>query len=70
LGELRSYGIADLSLQLSRGRNTLTLFLSNVTDERADLYSYAECAPSVCGAQTYIGSNQPRTLGIKFSQKF
>jgi outer membrane receptor protein involved in Fe transport len=70
LGPLRSYGTVDLALELNRARNTVTLFLSNATDERGDVYNYAECVPSVCGAQTYIGTNQPRTWGVKFGQKF
>jgi hypothetical protein len=57
------------------------LFAQNVLDERADVYRFAECT-IVGGAQTFIpgvtvcGSKPmavittPRTIGIRFGQRF
>ena len=43
---------------------------TRVRDLRPDLYRYAECAIQVCGPEPYITTNQPRTLGVRFGQKF
>jgi iron complex outermembrane recepter protein len=71
-----AYGIADLSTGLTRGPYSLTLFINNVFDERADLFRYHECRVQVCGLEvghvgtTYTGVNQPRTIGLTFRQEF
>jgi tetratricopeptide (TPR) repeat protein len=40
-------------------------------DKRAVLNKYAECDVLLCGnVATYIVPNQPRTVGVKFGQKF
>ncbi|HEY5849469.1 MAG TPA: TonB-dependent receptor [Lysobacter sp.] len=80
LGDLDSYTVADLSAGVSRNNWTLSVYLNNVFDERADIYRFASCAETVCGAsgvvpeypngQIYTVTNQPRTLGIRFGQKF
>ncbi len=51
--------------------------MKNAFDERASLYSYAECDVSICGADSdlpdgivYSVMTRPRLIGIKFSQKF
>jgi hypothetical protein len=75
-GTQSSFGVADFSGELRRGAYSLTLFIDNAFDERADLYRYQECATQVCGAAvgqpftTYTGTNQPRTIGLIFRQEF
>jgi iron complex outermembrane receptor protein len=52
---------------------SMSVYIKNIFDKRASLNRYAECAESVCGAQTYITPNQPRMgdrLGKKFGRKF
>ena len=70
LGEQDAYTIVDLAFGLAKDDYTIGLFVNNATDERADLYKYAQCATDVCGVNPYIVTNQPRTIGLKFTQKF
>ena len=75
-GKQAGFGTADFSGSLSKGPYSLTLFINNAFDERADLFKYQECAVEVCGADvghpytTYTGTNQPRTIGLIFRQEF
>jgi iron complex outermembrane recepter protein len=47
------------------------LFVSNAFDKRAVLDRYSECDVQQCGAVSiYTLPNQPRTIGVKFGQKF
>lgn len=80
LGELGSYTVADLSAGFGRNNWAVSVYLNNVFDERADIYRFTNCAETVCGAsgvvpeypngQVYTITNQPRTLGVRFSQTF
>ncbi|NJD32652.1 MAG: TonB-dependent receptor [Gammaproteobacteria bacterium] len=75
-GKQGAYGIADFSGSMKKGPYSLTLFINNAFDERADLFKYQECAVEVCGVAvghpytTYTGTNQPRTIGLIFRQEF
>jgi len=75
-GKQAAYGVADFSGSLTRGPYSLTLFINNAFDERAELFKYQECAVEVCGVAvghpytTYTGPNQPRTIGLTFRQEF
>jgi outer membrane receptor protein involved in Fe transport len=75
-GKQAAFGVADFSGAMKRGPYSLTLFINNAFDERADLYKYQECATQVCGLEvghpytTYTGTNQPRTFGLIFRQEF
>jgi iron complex outermembrane receptor protein len=44
--------------------------VNNAFDKRAQLTTFAQCATVACGSQPYVVVNQPRTVGIKFGQKF
>jgi outer membrane receptor protein involved in Fe transport len=71
LGDQKAYGVVDLSAGIDMGSISMEVFASNVFDKRADLYRYAECDSSKCGATaTYIVPNMPRMIGVKFGQKF
>ena len=76
MGKQDSFGIADFSGSLKRGPYTLTLFIDNAFDERADLFKYTECDVEICGLTvgnpytTYTGTNMPRTIGLIFRQEF
>jgi outer membrane receptor protein involved in Fe transport len=48
-GNQGAFGIADFSASLRKGAYSLTLFISNAFDERADEYKYQECVVEVCG---------------------
>ena len=64
------YEIVDFSAGIGRNRYTIELAVSNVFDERAMLYRYVQCAESICGGQPTVVTATPRTIGLKFSQKF
>lgn len=71
LGRQASYGLADFSAGLQRGGYSFELFVSNAFDERAQLTRYSKCAPVACGpVGTYVITSQPRTIGVRFGQKF
>lgn len=71
LGRQPSYDIADFSAGIERGGYSLELFVRNAFDERAQLTRSAECAAALCGSiATYVIPAQPRTIGVRFGQKF
>jgi len=70
LGDQPSYEIVDFSAGVSKDDYSVELFVNNVFDERNILYRYVQCAEAVCGAQPYVVTTPPRTIGLKFSQRF
>ena len=69
-GKDPAYTVVNLAAGAGRDNWMLELSIDNVFDERATLYRYSECTPDVCGPQTYILPNRPRTIGLTFDQKF
>ena len=69
LGEQPSYTIADFAAGVSHENYTIQLYLNNAFDERAELFKFVQCATDTC-TRPYIVTNQPRTFGLKFGQKF
>ncbi len=70
LGAQRGFTSADFSAGVAKDSWTFELSLLNAFDTREDLYKDAECATQVCGPETYIVTNRPRTLAVRFGQKF
>jgi outer membrane receptor protein involved in Fe transport len=78
LGKQKPFGVADVSAGVSWNKFTAELFVNNLTDKRQDLFRYSECTEGVCGTASYppypghvyTVPGQPRTIGIKFGQKF
>ncbi len=70
LGRLPLYTTFDVSGGIAFGNASLDLYIDNVSDERAIITRYAECATPVCGGQPYDVPNQPRTIGVRFGQRF
>jgi len=68
-GVQHAYGELDLSAGAERNGLSAELFINNALDKRAQLTRFAECAPTTC-QQIYVVPSQPRTIGIKFGQKF
>jgi iron complex outermembrane receptor protein len=63
--------VADFSAGVEKDGLTAELFVSNAFDKRAVLDRYSECDVQQCGAiAIYNLPNQPRTIGVKFGQKF
>ncbi|HWS40302.1 MAG TPA: TonB-dependent receptor, partial [Arenimonas sp.] len=80
LGNMPGYGMLDLVTGISKDNWTLSLYVKNLTDERAQFNRYTMCAASVCGAndvapnypdgQVYEVVSTPRTIGVRFTQDF
>ena len=58
------YGILNLSAGVSKDNWTLDLFIDNVADTRAQIYK------NQYDFNARITTNQPRTIGIRFGQRF
>jgi iron complex outermembrane recepter protein len=69
IGEMPAYSLFDASGGVLKNGLELELVLSNVFDKRAQLTRFVECATTTCN-QPYIIPTQPRTIAIKFGQKF
>ena len=67
-GEQDDYAAVDLSAGMAKGNYHFEIYLDNAFDELGDSYRYDPC--SQCGPETYSIPIQPRTVGIKFGQKF
>jgi len=71
LGQQGAYALTDFSAGLNRASMSMELFVSNAFDRRAEFSRYAECTATACGpVGTYIIPAQPRTIGLRFGQKF
>ena len=70
LGDQEGYITFDFTTGIARDNWSLTAYISNLTDERTEAYNFVACAISTCGAHAFQGTNQPRTYGIKWGQKF
>jgi iron complex outermembrane recepter protein len=71
LGQEPFYTVADFSFGLEKKSLHGTLYISNAFNKRAVLNRYTECNPDLCNSiAVYDVPNQPRTIGVKFGQKF
>jgi outer membrane receptor protein involved in Fe transport len=64
-----AFGTLDLAFGLARNSYYLDLFLTNVFDERGQLFRFNQCA-SCSIVANYAVPTQPRTIALRFSQKF
>ena len=78
-GNLPAYTLFDLSAGFKRDNWSLSFYVKNVANKRAELGRFAGCAfacvlPDLVSeypdGQRYLLVSQPRTFGIKFSQEF
>ncbi|HWA60560.1 MAG TPA: TonB-dependent receptor [Caulobacteraceae bacterium] len=78
LGLQKSYTTVDFNLGVQHANWTLDLSILNAFDERAQLYRYTECTIAICGGganltdqgTVYTVPNRPRTIALRFGQKF
>lgn len=71
LGEEGAYTLADFSFGLRNGQYSGELFLQNAFDKRGQADRWAQCDATICGITgTYITPVRPRTIGVRFGQKF
>jgi outer membrane receptor protein involved in Fe transport len=69
LGKVPAFTTVDASTGIQLGRGNLELFITNLLDDRGQLSHYTECAPGTC-TTVYAQPTQPRTIGLKWGQKF
>lgn len=70
LGRQKSFASVDLAAGIAKDNWTAEILVKNVGDTLGDTYRYAECAIATCGVQTYQTPIQPRTIAIRFGQRF
>ncbi|MGH7485210.1 MAG: TonB-dependent receptor, partial [bacterium] len=71
LGEEPSYTLTDFSAGVERNGMTAELYVRNAFDKRAVLDRFTECDEANCGQiARYTVPNQPRTIGVRFGQRF
>jgi outer membrane receptor protein involved in Fe transport len=71
LGPMDAYTTVDLTLGIESEHWTVELFALNAFDELAELDRFAQCDATVCGqTSVYVAVVQPRTIGIRFGQRF
>ena len=69
IGTQPAYYLADLSAGMEKDGKRWELAINNVTDERAQISRFVQCTVSMC-QQPYVIPAQPRTVMLKFGQKF
>lgn len=69
LGELGAFSLFDLSAGLQKNGMSFELVVTNVFDKLADLARFGQCLPEIC-TQTYVVPTQPRTVALRFGQRF
>jgi outer membrane receptor protein involved in Fe transport len=69
VGQLPAFGSLDLSFGLAKDKMTADFFVDNVFDRRGQLYRFTQCG-SCSIVANYVVPTQPRTVGLRFGQKF
>jgi iron complex outermembrane recepter protein len=69
LGVQPGFATEDLSFGGERGNYNLDLYVINVLDERGQIFRYSTCG-SCSSVANYAVPTQPRTVGVRFGQKF
>ncbi|MBW8812069.1 MAG: TonB-dependent receptor [Caulobacterales bacterium] len=69
-GKVPAYTSVDLAAGVERANWRAEVYVKNLFDKLGETGRFAECATSVCGAETYRYVITPRTIGIKFGQSF
>jgi hypothetical protein len=69
IGFAPAYGLLDLSAGATHNSTQVTVYLSNVTDKRAQLTRFTNISANNMN-QVYVVPAQPRTIGIQVSQNF
>ena len=71
LGEEPAYAVVDFAAGVQIKNMTAELYVTNAFDRLATIDRYAECDALTCGpVNIYTVPNQPRTVGLRFGQRF
>jgi iron complex outermembrane receptor protein len=69
LGSMPAFATFDLSTGAEYNAISIELFVKNIADERGQENRYVSCTVGVCD-NLYLLPIQPRTIGLRLSQKF
>ena len=69
VGNQPAYGLVDLAAGVNQNGLMIELAITNAFDRRAQLTRFVQCTVDICD-QPYIIPTQPRTIALKFGQKF
>ena len=76
-GSQQSYTVVDFVAGFGKDDSwMLELYVDNLFDERTELYRTTQCDEGICtanagfGGVTYTATTVPRTIGLRFGQKF
>jgi outer membrane receptor protein involved in Fe transport len=64
-----AYGLVDIAAGVHQANMTIQLVVTNVADRLAELSRFTQTNPAV-DSQAYVIPAQPRTIALKFGQKF
>jgi iron complex outermembrane recepter protein len=71
LGNMPGYAEMNWTATLEKNKSSWEMYINNVTDRRGILDRYAECEVFSCGqVAVYNVVDRPRTIGVRYSQKF
>jgi outer membrane receptor protein involved in Fe transport len=70
IGSLAGWAQLDLAAGFERNGLQVQFALTNVTDKRAQLTRFVQCATTTCGNQPYVIPSEPRAFAIRLGQRF
>ena len=71
LGDEPSYTVVDFAAGMQINKMTAELYVGNAFNRLAVIDRFAECDALKCGpVNVYTTPNQPRTVGLRFGQRF
>lgn len=71
LGQEPAYATVDFAAGMQIDKMTAELYVTNAFDRLAVIDRFAECDALTCGpVNVYTTPNQPRTIGLRFGQRF
>jgi iron complex outermembrane receptor protein len=83
IGDMPSYTMVDFTAGIGKGNWTAELYATNAFDKRAELFRTVQCPVFVqppisqpdlvqplCGVQPYVVPSVPRSIGLRFGQRF
>jgi len=64
------YASFDFAFGVEKDNWTAEIALQNAFDDRSQRAIYAECTTQVCGNEPYIVPSRPRTIALRFGERF
>ena len=64
------YASFDFAFGVEKDNWTAEIALQNAFDDRSQRAIYAECTTQICGNEPYIVPSRPRTIALRFGERF